>query len=53
MIGYATKTLKVQQAGVYNVKLDDNSAKFGTAVVTGHKTKYTRKTTQPLSSCAR
>ena len=43
MIGYATKTLKVQQAGVYNVKLDDNSAKFGTAVVTGHKTKYTRK----------
>ena len=23
MIGYATKTLKVQQAGGYNVKLDD------------------------------
>ena len=43
MIGYDTKTVRVGQAGVYNVKLQDNTSELREAVVTGHRKKYSRK----------
>ena len=43
MIGYDTKTVRVSEAGVYNVKLVDNMDELGEAVVTGHRNKYSRK----------
>lgn len=43
MIGYDTKSVRVDRAGVYNVKLTDRSESFGEAVVTAKKQKYSRK----------
>ncbi len=43
MIGYETKTVRVNAAGVYNVRLKDMSSSFGEAVVVGKKKKYSRK----------
>jgi hypothetical protein len=44
MIGYETKHVAVKTAGVYNIKLNDISGQFGTAVVTTKKrAKYSRK----------
>ncbi|MDO4929953.1 MAG: DUF5686 family protein [Bacteroidales bacterium] len=43
MIGYDTKTVRVSEAGTYNVKLTDNTDELKEAVVTGKRTKYSRK----------
>lgn len=43
MIGYSTKTIRVNSAGTYNVKLEDNSSAFGEATVTAKRGKYSRK----------
>ncbi len=43
VIGYETKTVRINAAGTYNVKLKDISGNFGEAVVTGKRGKYSRK----------
>lgn len=42
-IGYETQSVAVRQAGSYDVKLKPVDLSFNEAVVTGHRTKYSRK----------
>ncbi len=43
VIGYETKTVRINTAGTYNIKLKDISGSFSEAVVTGKRGKYSRK----------
>ena len=43
MIGYTTKTLRVTQAGTYNIRLEGLKDALGEATVTRRRTKYSRK----------
>ncbi len=43
IIGYETKSVRIQSAGTYDIKLKDIMGKLGEAVVTGKHEKYSRK----------